>query len=466
VAAPDVHYAQNAGVNIAYQVFGHGPHELVVVCGTMSHLELLWADPAAARMIEDLARFCRVILFDKPGTGLSDPIPGAPTIEQRTADIIAVLDAAQSERAVVVGYSEGGLPAMMLAATRPDRVHALVLLESLVAMDWHPDIDVPPDTYENVWRVLDAACERWGQGVLMSALAPTWVDHPGYGQLLGPIERACMSRGMARSVLQGYHGQDLREVSASIHVPTLVLQSHNQFVTQEMGQDLARRIDGARFVELEGTDHIIWIQNADRFVDAVEEFITGHSPSPRDDDRVLATIVFTDIVDSTQRLAAAGDAKWRTILADHDRRMDELLVRFGGDAVKHTGDGRLAQFSRPARAVRFATAMTDAAAQCGLQIRVGIHTGECESVGADLLGLAVNIAARVAAVAPKNEVLVSSTVKELVVGSGLGFTPAGEHELKGAPGVWTLYQCDRDDPGPLVARGYDTDVRNVSVGTK
>ncbi len=453
-------YAQNAGISIAYQVFGEGPRDLVVVCGTMSNLELFWADRQATATLERLGRFCRVILFDKPGTGISDPVPAAPTIDQRCDDIVAVMDAAGSERAVIVGYSEGGLPALMLAATRPDRVEALVLLETLVAIDWMPELGLPAEAFDRMWGVLDEACERWGQGVLMSALAPSWVGHPFYGPLLGPIERACMSPGMARSVLQGYRGMDMSGAAAAVHVPTLVLQAHNGFVTHEMGLDLARRVHGARFVELAGPDHIVWIHNGERFPDAVEEFLTGQHLGPSDDDRVLTTVVFTDIVDSTRQLAAAGDAAWRTTLADHDRRMDELLAQFDGVAVKHTGDGRLTHFARPARAVRFATAMTEAARAAGLEIRAGIHTGECEVVGNDLIGLTVNIGARVASMATAGEVLVSSTVVDLVIGSGLAFSPRGEHELKGAPGRWGLHRCEGDRPGPLVATGYETDVRN------
>ncbi|MGH9026994.1 MAG: adenylate/guanylate cyclase domain-containing protein [Acidimicrobiia bacterium] len=461
MAAPEVRYAQNAGVNIAYQVFGGGPRDLVFVCGTMSHLELFWADRLSSTMLERLGRFSRVILFDKPGTGLSDPIPAAPTVDQRTADIVAVMDAAGSERAVVVGYSEGGIPALMLAAGQPQRVDALVLLDTLVAMDWAPDMGITREKFDHIWEVIDEACERWGQGVLMSMFAPTLVGHPFYGSRLGSIEQACMSPGMARSVLQGYHGMDMREVAASIHVPTLVLHaSGDQMVPCELGRDLARRIDGARFVELVGPDHLIWTHNAEQFPDAVEEFVTGGHHAPSDENRVLTTIVFTDIVDSTRQIATLGDASWRAILADHDRRMDELLDHFDGEAIKHTGDGRLAHFARPARAVRFATAMATAARSCGIEIRAGIHTGECESVNGDLFGLAVNIAARVAALAPPGEVLVSSTVKDLVFGSGLTFTIHGEHELKGAPGPWSLYRCADDRPGPLVATGYDTDVRH------
>lgn len=461
--SPEVRYAQNAGINIAYQVFGAGPRDLIIVVGTMSHLGLFWQDAQAASMLERLGRFSRVILFDKPGTGLSDPIPAAPTIDQRTADIVAVMDAAGSERAVVLGYSEGGLPAMVLAATHPERVEALVLLETLALLDWNPDLDIPKEDFDAIWREMDKACERWGQGGFLAALAPSWADDPAFMPILGAAESACMSPGMARSVLQGYHGLDVRDAAASIHVPTLVLQGHCKFVTQAMGRDVARRIEGARFVELEGGDHVVWIHNADRLVDAVEEFVTGHRSLPSDDDRLLTTIVFTDIVDSTRRLADAGDAGWRAILADHDRRMDELLARYGGVGVKHTGDGRLAHFPRPARAVRFAAAMAEEAQACGLAIRTGIHTGECEAVGNDLIGMAVNIAARITAAAQAGEVLVSSTVRDLVVGSGLGFAAAGERELKGVPGPWMLYRLQTDRPGPLVATGYETDVRHETA---
>jgi len=466
VTAPNVQYAQNAGINIAYQVFGSGPRDLVLVCGTMSYLDLFWSEPRTTDMLERLGRFSRVILFDKPGTGLSDPLPGAPTLEQRTDDITAVMDAAGSERAVIVGYSEGGLPAIMLASTRPHRVEALVLLETLPAMDWADDIaEVTEADYERMWAVMDEACERWGQGGFLSALAPTWAGDPFYGPLLGPVERTCMSPGMARSVLQGYHGMDVREAAAAVRVPTLVLHAPETFVIQELGRDLHRRIEGSTYVELVGPDHLVWVHNAERFPQAVEEFLTGHVSGPNDDDRILTTVVFTDIVDSTQRLAALGDAGWRRVLGEHDRRMDQLLADYGGVGVKHTGDGRFSHFARPARAVRFAMEMTQAARSTGLEIRAGIHTGECETVGHDLFGMTVNVGARLASLASPGEVLVSSTVKDLVLGSGLGFVPRGQHELKGVPGSWLLHACERDRPGPLLIHGYETDVREpVTAG--
>ncbi|MFL6206293.1 MAG: alpha/beta fold hydrolase [Acidimicrobiales bacterium] len=460
MAAPDVRYAQNAGISIAYQVFGSGPRDLVFVCGTMSHLELWWSDPAATTMLEGLASFSRVILFDKPGTGMSDPVPAAPTVEQRANDIEAVMDAVGAERATLVGYSEGGFPSMLLSATRPERVDALVLLSTMVTTEWAPDIAVAPERFGAVWAVLDAACDSWGEGILMEAFSPTWAANPTYKRLLPSIERTCMSPGMARSVLQGLHDVDLREVAAAIRVPTLVLHAPEKFIPQGLGRDLAERIRGAQFVELVGPDHLTWTHNCERFPAEVERFVTGEERGPREADRVLTTIVFTDIVDSTRHLGAMGDARWRTVLAEHDRRMDELLDRFEGTAVKHTGDGRLAHFSRPARAVRFAAAMVEAASQIGLEIRAGIHTGECDVVDGDLFGMAVNIGARLAAIAGPGDVLASSTVKDLVIGSSIVLAHHGDHELKGVPGTWAVHRYVGDLPGAPVGAGYDVDERH------
>ena len=465
MSSPAVRYAENAGVSIAYQVLGDGPRDLLFVCGTMSHLELWWADPDAVAMIERLTGFARVILFDKPGTGLSDPIPTAPTVEQRADDIVAVLDAVGSERAIVVGFSEGGYPSMFLAATRPERVEALVLIGTTVATELyegHPSTD---ERFADVWATIEESWQRWGEGFFLGSLAPTWAANPVTARLLGSFERTCMSPGMARSVLRGLHDIDMRDVAPTIAAPTLVLHAPETFIPQELGRDLAARIPGARFEALQGADHVFWVHNSERVPDAIEELVTGSSDRPHDHSRVLATVVFTDIVDSTRRLAAVGDAAWRRLLHDHDARMDELLGRFGGRPVKHTGDGRMARFDRPARAVRFATAMASAAQELGIEVRAGVHTGECEAVGDDLFGLSVVIAARIAARAGPSEVLVSSTVSDLVIGSGLSFVPAGTHELKGAPGRWTLHRADDDRPGPLHLGGYDVDVRQPMART-
>ncbi|MDP1818881.1 MAG: adenylate/guanylate cyclase domain-containing protein [Acidimicrobiales bacterium] len=466
MAGADVKYARSGGVAIAYQVIGDGPRDLIFVCGTMSHLELWWGDPSATAMIERLAGFARVILFDKPGTGLSDPVPATPTVDQRTNDVIAVLDAVGSERAVIVGFSEGGFPALLLAATQPARVEALVLISTMAASEMYPGCPLSQDRLDEVWAIIDGASETWGEGRLLGPMAPSWVGHPVYGRLLGSIERSCMSPGMARSVLQGMHDVDLRAVAEAIHVPTLVMHPAEDLVPQELGRDLAERIPGARFLALEGRDHLFWINNDELVPVSIEEFVTGEHRRPLDRDRVLTTVVFTDIVESTKRLADSGDAQWRATLAEHDRRMDELLVRHDGRPVKHTGDGRMAQFGRPARAVRFATAMVKEAREAGLEIRVGIHTGECEVVGDDLIGLAVNIGARISALAAPGQVLVSSTVHDLIIGSGLAFEAHGQHLLKGAPGMWTLHRAVGDKPGPLLTEGYETDVREQATAAE
>jgi class 3 adenylate cyclase/pimeloyl-ACP methyl ester carboxylesterase len=455
----NVEYAENDGVSIAYQVFGQGPRDLVFVCGTMSHLELWWADPLATAMLQGLARFSRVILFDKPGTGLSDPVPAAPTAEQRTSDVVAVMDAARSRRAVVVGYSEGGCPAMMLAATQPERVEALVLLATMAATEWHEDMGVDRSAYDAFWAVLDEASARWGRGTLMSAFAPTLASSP-VRRLLPSIERACMSPAMARSVLQGMHGIDLRATAAAIHVPTLVAHAPETFVAQAFGRDVADRIPGAKLVALQGPDHLPWIHNSELFPALIEQFLTGAEPAPPDERRVMTTIVFTDIVESTRQLSALGDAAWQGVVTEHDRRMNALLIRYDGEHVKHTGDGRMARFNRPGRALRFAVAMRDEARELGLQLRAGVHTGECDLVDGDVFGMTVNIAARVAATARPDTVLTSSTVRDLVIGSALSFGSTGMHDLKGVPGRWELLECHGDAHGAAGAPAYETDVRH------
>ena len=463
MAVPKVRYADNAGLSIAYQVVGDGPRDLLLVCGTTSHLDGWWAFHRSRTMVERLASFSRLILFDKPGTGLSDPVPAAPTIDQRTADLVAVLDAVGSERATLIGYSEGGIPSVVLAATRPERVESLVLLDAPLVMDWNGSLPIPEERLEHCWRVFEDACAAWGEGILGAALNPVLASDPAMIEVLGALERACMSPAMARSVLMGYHGIDVTEIARGVHVPTLVLHldSDDAFVPREQGPFSAELIEGAVFETLRGSDHFVWLDNADLVPELIEEFVTGHAASPRDDDRILATVVFTDIVESTARLVAGGDAAWRSLLADHDERLDVLLERYGGEEVKHTGDGRLVSFSRPARAVRFAAEMVQEARRCGLQIRAGVHTGECERVGDDLIGFAVNAAARITSVAGPGEVVVSTTVKELVVGSGLSFDAIGARELKGLSEPWLLYRYEVDRPGPLVADGYDTDVRNA-----
>jgi pimeloyl-ACP methyl ester carboxylesterase len=450
---PTTRYARNADVSIAYQVVGDGSHDLLFVCGTCSHLDLWWMDPSAAAMLRQLAASNRLILFDKPGTGLSDPIPAAPTLEQRTADLLAVLDAVGSERAVIVGYSEGGLPSIVLAASYPERVEALILLDTLVSVDWNPDMDVPSAVFDQLWSVLDEASERWGDGVLMSVIAPAWAEDAAMRDLLGRSEMSCMSPAMARSILQGYHGYDAREAAASIHVPTLVLHCEgDQLIPIVLGRDLARRIEGARFEQLPGGDHLVFIHNSEALADAIEGFI-ANSGDDRidDDDRVLAAIVCVSFDPACQP----------ALRKELDGRAEALVGLFGGERIQGDSDHALARFARPARAVRYAVAVLDDAGVRGAVASAGVHVGECATAGSRTPGDATEIAVYLADLATAGEALVTSTVVDVVVGSGLEFEAAGAWGLPGTERTRELYRYVRDAPGPLVASGYETDVRNV-----
>jgi pimeloyl-ACP methyl ester carboxylesterase/class 3 adenylate cyclase len=455
----DTKYAQNYGVHIAYRVVGNGPIDIVLVCGTMSHLDLWFSDRLASSMVHGLASFARVILFDKPGTGLSDPVPGAPTLDQRVDDILAVLDAVGSEKAVLVGYSEGGIPSIALAATRPERVHSLVLLHSLDHLDPRPD-DLPQDVadLERLWGHLDRAKENWGDGGFIRAFSPTYAQREEFNAIASTNEVRCMSPGMARAIFSSYHALDVTDLCAHVRVPSIVLQSDDNVISMGLGRSMARRL-GSQFEALEGRDHFPWIHNHDRIVSRIEEFVTGHR-SPIAPTRGLATIVFSDIVDSTLRNAQSGDQRWHQVRSGHDELTRQLAESFGGRAVKSTGDGWLAIFNRTGKAVRYGLSLAHAVHDLDLQLRVGIHTGECDDVGTDVHGLAVHIAARVNSLAEPDEVLVSATVKDLLAGSGLEFQDRGEHVLKGAPDLWQLHAVV-GDRALVTAGGYEVDVREL-----
>jgi pimeloyl-ACP methyl ester carboxylesterase len=425
------------GDSIAYQVVGSGPFDLVFVPGFVSNVEVFWSEPAIARFYDRLASFSRLILFDKRGTGLSDPLQGPQTLEERIDDVRAVMDAAGSDRAAVVGLSEGSAMAAVLAATHPERVTKLVLCGPIVGGSAE---DHPAGTrWGEITRDQAAtALERWGDGSTLRKMAPS---APATDGQLGKLERAGASPRMASALLDMWLRIDLREVLPSIRVPTLVVHRTDEIFPLEAAREIAARIPDARLVELPGRDHPPWFGDADSYLAEIEEFLTGtreHSQA----DRVLATVVVTDIVASTERAAAVGDAAWRSQLARHDELVRGQLHRFGGREVKHTGDGFLATFAGPARAIRCAHAiLAGAAKDLRLELRAGVHTGEIDVVDGDVHGLAVHIAARVGALADADEVLVSSTVKELVIGSGLQLTEAGRHRLKGVPGEWTLYRA-------------------------
>ena len=436
--APETRYAKSGDVNIAYQAVGDGPLDLVLVAGFVSHLDLDWAESRSAYMLERLASFSRLIRFDKRGTGLSDRPGGLPDLETRMDDVRAVLDAVGSERAALLGYSEGGPLSILFAATYPERTSALVLYGTY-AKRRDPDEDYPWAPTREAREAYAEQIERdWGWEADMGRMAPTADE--AMARWWAARAHAAASPGAARALILMNSEMDVRHVLPAIRVPTLVMHRSGDLDARvEEGRYIAERIPGARFVELPGEDHVPWI-DADGFLAEVEEFLTGVRPAP-ELDRVLATILFTDIVGSTEKAAALGDRLWGELLARHHAAVRRELERFDGRELDTAGDGFFASFDGPARAVRCALAVRDAVRALGLDVRAGVHTGECERLDGTLGGIAVHIGARVSAQAGPGEVLVSSTVKDLVAGSGLAFEDRGKHELKGVPGSWRLFQA-------------------------
>jgi pimeloyl-ACP methyl ester carboxylesterase/class 3 adenylate cyclase len=435
---PRTRYALSGDAHIAYQVFGEGDLDLVFVPGFVSNIEHYWEMPQVPDLLERLASFARVVIFDKRGTGLSDPVAGPPPLEQRMDDMQAVMDAAGVERAALYGISEGGPASVLFAATYPDRTSALVLYGSTPRFRTDSDISWGA-TDEQIELVLADVSARWGDGSLLEIFAPSTAGDPAMEGVWGRFQRAGASPAMARAVMAALYEIDVRPVLPTIRVPTLILHRTGDLVAPIEGARLmAQEIPDARMVEFEGTDHVPFTGDFDPVVDEMEEFLTG-TRQARPLDRVLATVMFTDIVDSTRRAADAGDRRWRELIARHDELTRRQLDRYRGREVKTLGDGFLATFDGPARAIECACAIRDGVSTHGLEVRAGLHTGECELYGDDVRGMAVNIGARVGALAGANEVLVSSTVKDLVVGADLEFTERGEHELKGVPGKWRLY---------------------------
>lgn len=435
--APKTQYARNGDVNIAYQVVGDGPIDLAVVPGFVSHLDLLWTLPETTAFVRRLAGFSRLILFDKRGTGLSDPVPGLTTLEERMEDLHAVLDAAGAQRPALIGVSEGGPMSILYAATYPERVSSLLLYGTFSSMRF-TDVDVG-NRVRNRFAELTAIVEQdWGEGLAIEWFAPHLRGSPTLRRQWGLFERAAASPGMVSSLLRSYREIDVGEALPTLRVPTVVLhRAGDTAIPVEVARELAERIPGARYVELEGDDHIPWFGDADALIDEIEEFLTGsrHAPEP---DRALATVLFTDIAGSTERAAELGDRRWREVLEHHHALVRDQLSAFGGREVKTMGDGFLATFDGPARAIRCACTIAERSAADGVEVRAGVHTGECELIGDDVGGMAVHIGARVAAQAAPGEVLVSGTVKDLVVGSGIAFADRGSHALKGVPGEWRL----------------------------
>jgi class 3 adenylate cyclase len=441
---PETHYAKKGDISIAYQVVGDGPIDLVLVNGIVSHMGLMWSDPQANAMFRRLTSFCRLILFDKPGTGQSDPVAGPPTAEQRVDDILAVMDAVGIAHASILGYSEGGTPSILFAATYPERCDGLVLLET--AAKWQSEPDYLPEHRDRIqypWTVMLEDVKSWGSGSIFARWAPSAVTVPGATQVFGSAERICASPGMAMALFHACLDMDVRAALPRISAPTLVVNREDSFVPVELGRYLAEAIPGAKLAVFPGQDHIVWVGDWEPIIDEIEEFLTGarHRSDP---DRALATILFTDIVSSTERTAKDGDERWHALVERHDDVVRAEIERYGGRAVKTLGDGFLAVFDGPAKAIRAARAMNDVVLALGIQIRAGVHAGECDRRGEDLAGIAVNVAARIVALAEPGEVLVSSTVRELVLGSGLEFADRGSHTLKGVPDEWHLFAVTGD----------------------
>jgi pimeloyl-ACP methyl ester carboxylesterase len=435
---PETRYAKSGDLNIAYQVVGEGPFDLVYVPGWISNVELMWEEPAHARLLRRLASFSRLILFDKRGTGLSDAVPldRLPTLEQRMDDVRAVMDAAGSERAALFGSSEGGLMSVLFAATYPERTQALVALSIYAKRIWSEDYPwaPKPDARE---AEIESIERTWGGEMDISDLAPSADD--AFKQRAVAYLRRSASPGAAVALLRMNTQIDVREVLPTIRVPTLILQRvEDRDVNVEEGRWIAAQIPGAKYVELPGDEHLIWAGDIDVVVDEVEEFLTG-SRGAHDTDRVLATVLFTDIVDSTRRAGELGDRRWRELVDEHHARVRRELERYRGREIDTAGDGFFASFDGPARGVRAACAIRDSVRAMGIEIRAGLHTGECELMQGKIGGIAVNTGARVATHAQSGEVLVSSTVKDLVAGSGIEFEDRGAHLLKGIPGEWTLF---------------------------
>jgi pimeloyl-ACP methyl ester carboxylesterase len=438
---PETRYARSGDVNIAYQVVGDGPLELVLVHGWVQSFDPGWDIEPIARFYRRLASFSRLILFDKRGTGLSDRVPpdDLPTLETRMDDMRAVMDAVGVERTAVLGHSEGGAMCALFAATYPERTQALVMSGSAARTRWAPDYPIGA-TDEEIDELERSILDHWGSDLirmLLQQMAPSIADDEELVQAHTRAALRAASPAAAAALTRMSAAIDIRHVLPAIRVPTLVLHRADEILA-EASRYVGERIPGAKVVELPGNEHMPWLGDQDGPLDEIEEFLTGVRPHPALD-RVLATVLFTDIVGSTERAAELGDRRWKELLDQHNSLIRSELGRFRGRELSTAGDGFLATFDGPARAIACAASIRDQVGRLGLEIRAGLHTGELELDGSEIRGIAVHTGARVAAKAGPGEVLASSTVRDLVAGSGLEFADRGTHELKGVPGEWRLF---------------------------
>ena len=443
VERSETRYARSGDLSIAYQVVGDGPFDLVYVPGWVSNIELMWEDPGLARFLERLASFSRLILFDKRGTGLSDPVPtdGLPTLEERMDDVRAVMDAVGSERAALLGHSEGGNMCVLFTATYPERTTALLLVGSYAKRLRSQDYPWAP-TVEERSREIEETEATWGSPEAFEALAPSKARDRAFQRWIGRYLRQSASPKAAAALMRMNTQIDVRDVLPTIGVPTLLIyRTDDADVQVDEGRYIAERIPGSRFVELPGIDHLMWTGDTDALLDEIEGFLTGVRRGP-DPDRVLATVLFTDVVGSTETANRFGDRAWRSLLDRHHQVIRHELERWRGREIDTAGDGFLATFDGPARGIRCAVAATEGVRDLGLEIRAGLHTGEVEIVDGNVRGIAVHIGSRVSGLAGPGEVLVSRTVADLVAGSGIVLAERGEHDLRGVPGRWLVYAVE------------------------
>ena len=439
VMRPPTRYAKVGDDHVAYQVMGVGPLDVVLIPAWFSNVEAIWDLEPAARFLERLASFSRLVIFDRRGTGLSDPVlpSGQPFFEQSSDDLFAVLDAAGVEDAAIVGCDGGGPVAMLAASTHPQRVSALVLVNTFARLGRAPDYPAGvPTRLLDTW--LAAATSQWEGDPAFGLNAPSAAGNEELAAQFTRFLRLAASPGVGYTTRRVLHAIDVRDVLPSIQAPTTVIHRRaDRMVRSQHGRYLAEHIPGARLVEVAGDDHLFYMGDSDAILAEIEEFLTGARHV--DASRALATVLFTDIVDSTHLTAAIGDRRWRDLLDEHDRTITRLVARFQGGLIKGTGDGVLATFDGPGRAVRCAMAIRDAVNRLGLDVRAGLHTGEVEQRDGDITGMAVVIARRVCDAAAAGDIIVSRTVTDLVVGSGLAFADRGPQALKGVPGDWHLF---------------------------
>jgi class 3 adenylate cyclase len=437
---PETRYAKSGDIHIAYQVFGQGRVDLVFVAEFWNSIEAMWEQPEYRRCLERLGSFARVICFDQRGTGSSDPVSLAelPTLEVWADDVIAVMEAAGSSQAALLGSGGGGAVCMVFAATFPERVRSMALVNTTARYTQAPDYPwgTSPEFEARIEKELEFG---WGRGVLLETVGPSVAGDPAFRTWWSRYQRLGSTPGVVRATRHMLQQLDVRDVLPSIGVPTLVIHRiDNRLTDVRHGRFLGEHIPGARYVELPGDDYLWFVADAEAVLDEIEEFLTGSRPT-RGSDRVLATVLFTDLVGSTERAATIGDAAWRELRAAHDAVVRAELARHRGREIDTAGDGFLATFDGPARAVRCACAIRDGVRPLGLQMRAGLHTGEVELDGERVAGIAVHIGARVAALAEPGQVLASGTVRDLVAGSGISFEEGGTYELKGVPGEWRLF---------------------------